>query len=60
MDKPFPLVDGHADPELSDNGREQAERLAERLAKDPIDAHLRDLAAPHGADGGAAGRSGSA
>ena len=38
MDKPFPLVDGHADPELSENGREQAERLAERLAKQPIDA----------------------
>jgi probable phosphoglycerate mutase len=38
MDRPFPLVDGHADPELSDNGREQAERLAGRLAKDPIDA----------------------
>lgn len=37
-DKPFPLVDGHADPELSENGREQAERLAERLAKQPIDA----------------------
>jgi probable phosphoglycerate mutase len=38
MDKPFPLADGHADPELSENGREQAERLAERLAKTPIDA----------------------
>ena len=38
MDKPFPLVDGHADPELADNGREQADRLAERLAKVPIDA----------------------
>jgi probable phosphoglycerate mutase len=38
MDKPFPLVDGHADPELADSGREQAERLAERLAKVPIDA----------------------
>jgi probable phosphoglycerate mutase len=38
VDKPFPLVDGHADPELSENGREQAERLAERLAKQPIDA----------------------
>ena len=38
MDKPFPLMDGHADPELSGNGREQAERLAERLAKTPIDA----------------------
>jgi probable phosphoglycerate mutase len=38
MDKPFPLRDGHADPELSENGREQAERLAERLAKAPIGA----------------------
>jgi probable phosphoglycerate mutase len=38
MDKPFPLVDGHADPELSENGREQAGRLAGRLAKQPIDA----------------------
>ncbi len=38
MDKPFPLMGGHADPELSENGREQAERLAERLARQPIDA----------------------
>jgi len=38
MDKPFPLVGGHADPELSENGREQAQRLAERLGKYPIDA----------------------
>ena len=38
MDKPFPLMDGHADPELSANGREQAERLAGRLARTPIDA----------------------
>ena len=38
IDKPFPLVDGHADPELSENGRGQAERLAQRLAKTPIDA----------------------
>jgi 2,3-bisphosphoglycerate-dependent phosphoglycerate mutase len=38
MDKPFPLVDGHADPDLAENGREQAERLAQRLAKVPIDA----------------------
>ena len=38
MDKPFPLVDGHADPQLSETGREQAELLAERLAKAPLDA----------------------
>ena len=38
MGKPFPLVDGHADPDLAENGREQAERLAQRLAKVPIDA----------------------
>jgi 2,3-bisphosphoglycerate-dependent phosphoglycerate mutase len=38
MDNPFPLVNGHADPALAENGREQAERLAERLAKYPIDA----------------------
>ncbi|MFI5063648.1 MAG: histidine phosphatase family protein [Streptosporangiales bacterium] len=37
-DKPFPLVDGHADPELAPEGREQAERLAGRLADTPIDA----------------------
>jgi probable phosphoglycerate mutase len=33
---PFPLVDGHGDPELSAIGSEQAERLAERLAGEPI------------------------
>lgn len=38
MDKPFPLVNGHADPDLAENGREQAERLAQRLAKVPLDA----------------------
>jgi probable phosphoglycerate mutase len=37
-DKPFPLVGGHADPELAPEGREQAERLAGRLAGTPIDA----------------------
>ncbi len=36
--KPFPLVDGHADPELAGEGREQAERLAERLAGSRIKA----------------------
>ena len=33
MEEPFPLVDGHADPDLSPEGHEQAERLADRLAK---------------------------
>lgn len=30
-DNPFPLVDGHGDPELHENGREQALRVGERL-----------------------------
>jgi probable phosphoglycerate mutase len=34
----FPLVDGHGDPELSTEGREQAERVARRLAGAGIDA----------------------
>jgi 2,3-bisphosphoglycerate-dependent phosphoglycerate mutase len=41
LSKPFPLADGHGDPALDPNGREQAERLAERLASTtiaPIDA----------------------
>jgi probable phosphoglycerate mutase len=36
--RPFPLVDGHGDPELAPLGLEQAARLAERLAAHPIDA----------------------
>jgi probable phosphoglycerate mutase len=35
---PFPLVDGHADPALTPSGREQAQRLADRLATTGIDA----------------------
>ncbi len=31
-DRPFALVDGHGDPELHPDGREQADRLADRLA----------------------------
>lgn len=31
-DSPFPLVDGQGDPELAPEGREQAERVADRLA----------------------------
>lgn len=34
----FPLVDGHCDPALAAEGRQQAERLGERLAGQPIDA----------------------
>ena len=36
--EPFPLVDGHGDPELHPNGREQAEHVAARLMTQPIDA----------------------
>lgn len=32
-DEPFPLVDGHGDPELDPRGVEQAERIGERLAR---------------------------
>jgi probable phosphoglycerate mutase len=37
-DNPFPLVDGHGDPELHANGRVQAERVGERLRSEPISA----------------------
>jgi probable phosphoglycerate mutase len=37
-DDPFPLVNGQGDPELAETGREQAEKLAQRLADDAIDA----------------------
>ncbi|MBX3706668.1 MAG: histidine phosphatase family protein [Pseudomonadales bacterium] len=37
-DQPFPLVDGHGDPELHPNGREQAERIGARLRHQPISA----------------------
>jgi probable phosphoglycerate mutase len=36
--EPFPLVDGQGDPELHPDGRVQAERVAERLADEDIDA----------------------
>jgi 2,3-bisphosphoglycerate-dependent phosphoglycerate mutase len=36
--KPFPLVDGHGDPELGPQGFEQAERVADRLRGGKIDA----------------------
>jgi 2,3-bisphosphoglycerate-dependent phosphoglycerate mutase len=35
---PFPLVDGHGDPPLSELGHQQAERVAHRLAVSGIDA----------------------
>jgi probable phosphoglycerate mutase len=35
---PFPLVDGHGDPELAETGREQAIRVGERLRHLAIDA----------------------
>jgi 2,3-bisphosphoglycerate-dependent phosphoglycerate mutase len=35
---PAPTVGGHSDPELAPEGRQQAERLAERLAHEDIDA----------------------
>ena len=37
-DTTFPLVDGHGDPELAPEGREQAEAVAARLALQRIDA----------------------
>lgn len=37
-DAPFPLVDGQGDPELSPDGRDQAERVADRLAGAGIEA----------------------
>ncbi len=37
-DAPFPLVDGHGDPELHPNGREQAVRVGMRLKDQPISA----------------------
>ena len=37
-DDPFPLVDGQGDPELAAAGREQAQKLGQRLADHAIDA----------------------
>ena len=36
--QPFELVEGHGDPALSPDGREQAERVSDRLAREAIDA----------------------
>ena len=38
MDDPFPLVDGHGDPELAPQGREQAIAVGNRLRHLPISA----------------------
>jgi probable phosphoglycerate mutase len=37
-DRPFPLVEGHGDPELTDEGHDQARRVAARLAVEGVDA----------------------
>ena len=34
--RPFPLLDGQGDPPLAPAGRDQAERVAERLADEPL------------------------
>lgn len=36
--KPFPLVDGHGDPELTELGHFQARRVADRLLAEPVSA----------------------
>jgi len=36
--EPFPLVDGHGDPALAPEGRDQAARVCERLAHEHVDA----------------------
>lgn len=38
FDRPSPLTDGHGDPELAPQGRDQAERLAERFKDEHFDA----------------------
>ena len=38
LENPFPLIDGQGDPELAETGREQAERVGERLRHLPVDA----------------------
>lgn len=51
--QPFPLAEGHGDPALAPEGRAQAERVADRLAAEHIDAiwvttlrRTRETAAP--------------
>lgn len=36
--QPFPLIDGHGDPPLSPRGEWQAQRVAQRLHAEPVDA----------------------
>ena len=38
QENPFPLVDGHGDPELHPNGEQQAIAVGERLKHEKIDA----------------------
>jgi probable phosphoglycerate mutase len=38
FDRPYPYRDGHGDPELAPQGREQAEKLADRFADQHFDA----------------------
>jgi 2,3-bisphosphoglycerate-dependent phosphoglycerate mutase len=38
LDDPFPLLDGHGDPELAAMGRDQAVRVGKRLRRLPINA----------------------
>src|SRR5438445_10874959 len=38
LDRPAPTMDGHSDPELAPEGVEHAQRLADRLAHEQIDA----------------------
>ncbi|QUQ72238.1 histidine phosphatase family protein [Kutzneria sp. CA-103260] len=38
FDRPYPFQDGHGDPELAPQGREQADRLAERFKDEHFDA----------------------
>ena len=54
--RPFPLVDGHGDPELAPDGRIQAELVGDRLASHPIDAIYVTTLRRTVADGGAARR----
>lgn len=48
LDNPFPLVDGQGDPELAPVGRDQAEKLGQRLASHAIDAvYITNLCRTH-------------